>query len=150
MKNDTKIGLLLFVFSVLFLLIIVPNYIEVDSFLASPVEKLIGPRFFATILGVLMAVLSLALIFSALTKKTEDPPKMEFPIKLRVIGVIVISIIYILLMSYVGYFIATFLALAGLFWIFGLRKIYVLLGNSFLFSLSLYLLFGKVLMIVLP
>ncbi len=151
MKRDTKIGLILFVFSVLFLIVIIPNFIEVDTALASPIEKLIGPRFFATFLGVFLTILSLVLIFAPLLKKeVEDAPKMELPVKLRVIGVIVISIFYILLMSFAGYIVATFLALAGLLWLFGVRKIQALVGNAFIFTLSLYIIFGKLLMVLLP
>jgi putative tricarboxylic transport membrane protein len=114
------------------------------------------PKFFPLGLGVLMIILSIALILEELNKKKKEETKetSHFTIdsNLKKIGLTCLfAVLYAAFFDKVGYVISTILFLEGELFLFnGLKNWKVNTMVSVIFSLVIYILFSKLLGVYLP
>jgi len=143
MKSDTKIGLLVFGLSILFLFWIIPNQVP-----ESPTER-ISPSFFPTALMTLMAILAFLLIFTS-RFSTETFSSMPRDGKKRVAAVIVLTSLYLVAMRYLGYVVPSVLTLAFLVRLFGGKRYILVLFVSVITVVAIFVLFGRIFNLMMP
>jgi len=113
------------------------------------------PKFFPLALGIIMLLLSVALLYEELKKKKEETKvKSVFTLdsNLKKIGLTCLfSILYAILFDKLGYVISTVLFLEGELFLFnGFRKWKINTIVALVFSLFIYILFSKLLGVYLP
>lgn len=114
------------------------------------------PKFFPLSLGILMMLLSAALLYDEMNKKKkEDKAKnVSFTLdsNLKKIGLTCLfSILYAILFDKLGYVISTILFLEGELFLFnGFKEWKINTMVVFIFSLFIYILFSKLLGVYLP
>jgi len=114
------------------------------------------PKFFPLTLGILMILLSAALLYNELNKKkkeeTKDTSLFTLDNNLKKIGLTCLfAILYAVLFDKLGYVISTILFLEGELILFnGFKKWKVNTIVAFAFSLIIYILFSKMLGVYLP
>lgn len=113
-----------------------------------------GPDFFPKLILTLMAIAATLLITGGALrlKKESNLPRIQFDRLVigKVILFIVLLITYILLFFMAGFIISTILFLLASQWIFGLRKVGLLVGVSIVLPILLYFIFTMAFKIPLP
>ena len=111
------------------------------------VTKLSG-AFFPEVLFTIIALCGVLLIFSSKKKAVKEAlPSFNF---IKLAEIIVILSVYVAIMDYVGFLVATILFLVAAMLAFGERRPLILGGVSVVGAAVVYLLFTKAFMIVLP
>ena len=113
----------------------------------------VTPRFLPETLALFMLLLSVLLIFNGYGKRNKTDQKYySFAPKetTLVVKSLLILTVYINVLEWVGYLLTTMVALGSLMYMYGQRKIKVLLPVSIGLPVAIYLFFTKVLQIVLP
>lgn len=114
----------------------------------------IGPDFFPRIIAVAMAIASLSLLVQSLTNKTVVETAQPLNLKdagiLRALAFLVLSIVYVSIMDFLGFIIATILCLLIAMYILKLRNIKNMLLVSLGTALGVYFAFASILGIQLP
>ena len=111
----------------------------------------LGPAGYPRAVAVIMLVLGLIMVIS---KLAQGLPKLDWkPDKqatIRVVGTVVISFIYLWLLSHIGFLFLTPFYLFTLMWIFGYQNLKVAALASIGSAVVIYLLFTKAFMVFLP
>ncbi|WML56647.1 tripartite tricarboxylate transporter TctB family protein [Neobacillus sp. PS2-9] len=107
----------------------------------------VGAGFFPAILSGILILLSLILIFSALSKVGHAPEKTEWK---KAVLAMVFTFLYFLFVTYIGYVIATPLFLAGMMWYYQYRKKINLVFWSLFITGIMYFCFDSLLRVPLP
>lgn len=113
-------------------------------------STVVGPGFMPLICGVLLAVCSLIEIFKDIGRGLESSkqsPLVQF--KTLFVGIFVLAT-YLLILPYLGYFVATGLFVACLTFCLGLKKLIPIAGLTFGWLLFVYVVFVKLLGVPLP
>lgn len=149
LRNDVISGLVLLVFALSLHLIIIPA--QVASHGEGPVA--LSPRLFCHITAFLLLVLSLALVISGLRdqRPQQRAGRSEFAYKVSRGGsAILLSVLYILAMEPLGYFVSTTGFMALFLWFSGVRSWKGGLVFLAVILPFIYLLFVKALKVILP
>ncbi len=111
----------------------------------------LGAAFMPWLLTGFLVSLSLLLLFSAIYTKSDDT-KISLPKKdlLGIAGLLLLIVLYIKLMSYLGFVPVTIVFLACLTWAAGSRKVAGIAVFSISTTIIVYLLFQKFFSIQLP
>jgi len=143
-KNiDAIVGLVIFLFCIFFYFIIIPWQIK-EPF---SVEILLPPSYFPKTYTIVLAFLGLGLVIQSLS--SGKLAKVEtVNCQKTVFTSIVLILIYLVLFNFIGYYLATILALIGLMVLYGYRKWRTILLVAFMFTFVVYLLFGLTLKII--
>lgn len=140
-RGEILLSLILLGISVLF-------FRETYDFPESLLPGTAGPAFFPRMILVALAIFAVVLLILTLRKK--ESCCVEFPnLSLSAIS-LVLAILYLLFIPFLGYFIATFLVLVAMMVILKVGKIKKIVGIATGFSVLVYLLFYKLLMVNLP
>jgi putative tricarboxylic transport membrane protein len=108
-----------------------------------------GPGLYPLLLGLVTILLSLFLILPPGTTKKEGNPLHRGTIK-RVAGVYAVMLLYLAILEYVGFLIATFLLVLFLFAVVGRGSVKAAALRAFFVTVFAYLLFDVVLKSQLP
>jgi len=108
----------------------------------------VGPRAWPLILLVLLALCALGLLFSPLQHK-EEKTAADHHLSAKVIGCVVLLLIYAALFETLGFIPSAILLGASLAFLYGARA-WVSLTSGLLLGVGLYLLFDKALDVPLP
>lgn len=114
-----------------------PSFIQYDP----------GPVLYPRILLALMIVLAITVIFKSVSSPAQ---RINLAGGLRVIGLMAMTTGYIYLIGYVGFLIASIPFLIAVPWMIGYRRVGITLVLAFTYSTVVWLLFQKVLYIILP
>jgi hypothetical protein len=149
-KRDVISGAALAIFSALLYLVIIPA--EVEHSEAGPLA--LSPRLFCDIIAILLLILSVSLLLIGLRAKPEDeeladPEAKGHPLVRGGIAVAV-SALYVVLITYMGYFSSTILVMIFFLRFFGAQSWKN--GLLFLFVIIpfIYVLFVIALKVVVP
>lgn len=113
----------------------------------------IGPDFFPRIIAGALALASIALLVQALTGKSSEeaaPIKLTDPGIIRAIAFLVLATVYVSIMDFLGFIIATVICLLTAMYLLKLRNIKNMLLVSLATSLGVYFAFSTILGIQLP
>lgn len=95
-----------------------------------------------------LVILSIALFLTNKKPNESDKPSIEnIPLVLLILFV---SIIYITLVNFLGYYISSFIYIVSVMLVFKIKKIKLLLGVSLIFILTIYIGFTLLLNIPIP
>lgn len=155
-RTDFIIGVFLLSVFILIYLFIIPNYCRGTS---NGVVALSQP-FFIYVISILMILMSLIFIFSSLfilgksntqekTQKVSDD-KMDTVDILRVIGTALISIFYIYIIDYLGFYIGSAFIMFVFMIYFGYRKLKFIIFSIFTILFFIYLVLNEALRVFLP
>ena len=147
-NKDVISGLVLTVFAALLYLVIIPNQVEYNE--GGPIA--LSPRLFCQITAILLLVLSASLVVIGLRAKPEegaDPATKGHPFVRGSIAVAV-SALYVVLITYLGYFSSTILVMLFFLRFFGSKSWKV--GLLFIFAIVpfIYVLFVIALKVIVP
>lgn len=146
-KAEQFTGVLLGLFSVLLYIVLIPWQI------ADVKSAGVTPRFLPEALAVLLLVLSVCLFVNGYGKRNIAVQKnYSFAPKetALVIKSLLILSAYIIFLEVVGYLLTTIAALGLLMYMYGQRRVKILLPVTIGLPVAIYLFFTKVLQIVLP
>lgn len=150
MNRDVIAGAALAVFSALLYLVIIPNQVEYNQ--AGPLA--LSPRLFCQITAVLLLILSASLVVIGLRSKPQEETDADSDDKGNplVRGTIAIagSALYVVLISYLGYFSSTILIMLVFLRFFGAKSWKTGLLFVFVIIPFIYALFVIALKVVLP
>ena len=114
----------------------------------------IGPDFFPRIIAVAMAIASLFLLVQALTNKTPEEAVQTLNLKdagiLRALAFLILAVVYVSVMDFLGFIIATIICLLVAMYILKLRNLKNMLLVSLGTALGVYFAFASILGIQLP
>lgn len=146
MKADLVAGIIGFIISVV-------TWHVSGSFPAFEVQNA-GPSFFPRVLSILLALLSVAIIYEGLKNKEEVSYKMSKTEWIKFLSIIILLVVYYFTMNIIGYFTTTFvLSFVIALIIFGSihKKILIYCTvNSGIICLTIYLVFRMMLKAPLP
>ena len=110
-----------------------------------------SPYLFPVLIAVFLIILSTALFLEGKKNMVSEDAKLKrsLPGK-RVFAVIALSLIYYAAIPFIGFVISTILFLTAFFIFLGERRWPVILAVSMGVALSVYLVFGKILGVMLP
>lgn len=143
MRNkDVIAGTLLLLFGVIVLLMIPSQIEEVNS-------VAVGPRGFPYFCAILLIICSAALClkgyFDGKKENSKDAPENEKKTSLPAFGFYLTTVVYAVVMHYIGYLISSFIFLPIMLYMLGVRKkllylilIPIVLGVYFLFQSYLH------------
>lgn len=149
LRNEVVSGFLLLVFAIAMHLYIIPN--QVEYMREGPIA--LCPSLFCHITAFLLLILSCSLIASGLRKGKVDAPLDLARMKNNVVrgGIaLILSALYIMAISFLGYFVSTIFFMVIFLWFAGVRSwkggiVFMIVIIPFI-----YLLFVKALQVVLP
>ena len=111
----------------------------------------IGPSGFPKFISVVLGILGLAQTVTALSCGEEKPKfDMDKRAAALFIAAVAMSVVYVMLVTQVGFIIMTPLLLIGLMVLFGERNIVKMLIIAVITTICIWLLFTKVFLIFLP
>ena len=149
LRKDSISGLVLLAFALSLHFFIIPA--QVESMNDGPIA--LSPRLFCHIIAFLLLILSAGLIVSSVMDKSPlikaDRAQMAY-IFSRGGAAVLLSVLYILAMEFLGYFVSTVVFMALFLWFSGVRS---WKGGIFFLAVILpfiYLLFVKALKVLLP
>lgn len=160
-KSNIVIGIILLALSAFY-------YLSTRGFPPPTVTENLGAGFFPKLLSMLLAFLAIMLILGSLFSQStsgqegekatisggerleEDSFATEGISYKFLLGTIGVSILYVILLPVIGYVIVTPLFLIAMIRLLGKKKWLHNIAISILLTVSLYLLFGKMLGVVLP
>lgn len=150
-NKDTVSGIFFAGFALILLFVLIP--LQVDPSEGGPVA--LSPRLFCHVIGVLLLLLSLALCISSYRKSAqENNPAAEAFIDTdalkRGLVTVVFSVLYVSVMSWLGYFFSSVLTMLFFLWFFGARKWQGVLVFLIVILPFIYVLFVLALKVMLP
>jgi len=96
-------------------------------------------------------LLSITLLIQAIISKSElQRPENVITPNIRIIFALILSIIYMIILPILGFLIANLILVSGLMYLYGERRIFNILINSFVISTVIFYLFREVFQILLP
>lgn len=109
----------------------------------------LGPAFFPRLLAGVLAVLAVMLIMRALSGRSDPtpPPAMRLGVFL---GTLALMIVYALALPRAGFLVATPVLLAAVIWLLGLRRWSTVAGTAVGVTATLYIVFARMLKVLLP
>lgn len=111
----------------------------------------LGAAFLPKLYSILLIIFGVILITKKLVKSNTNPENQEGEFKgFYGLSSMVIVLIYVLLLPYIGFYIATILVMLTLLYFLKVRKILVLLSVSVGVTLFVFILFEKLLKVPLP
>ena len=105
-----------------------------------------GPAYAPVGLSAIGVVLSIGIIVQSLKSKDDS----RFDLSPRLIWCVVIIVVYVTSISVVGYYIPSFLYLASMIWILGLKRPLVTGAVALGFPAAIYLIFNTALNLPMP
>lgn len=151
-----KLGIFFFLFSLFFLVVLVPKIgADYQAF------ELLGEdfntddaKFFPYMIGVILLLLSILIILQGLIQKAKDqtiyPEGVDWG-KVKDVGILLaISLAYIILLEPLGFFIITPIALIVCLWFFGMRRWLSMIAIPILVTLFIFVCFEVLMSIQLP
>ena len=141
-RADLLIGIALLAFAALYY----QQTYEIVRGLAS--DKL-GPTFFPRLLAGALGAAALALIWRALSNRSDPEPLRPVRVGLFA-GTLALTLVYVLLLPSLGYPIATALFLAAMIATLGYTRLVGLVGTSVGVTAVLYLVFVRALHVLVP
>lgn len=144
-QGDLIMGIIFLIFSAAF-------YYFSYHFAGYEIEKVpydVGPAFMPRLLLGALALEAVALILSAVSKKT-DVVSMNRIFQLKPMVMLASFVVYIYLTTFFGYIIATMAFMLLAFFLLGIRGIWTLVLVPPLITFTTYFLFGSILGIYLP
>jgi len=152
MTQNGRIGLLLIIFGILLYFLLIPQFVEEYAGIHGAKSGRYFP-YFLSYITVLCGGIMLA--FDIVEKKVAvTDPKTAKGIDLSSLSnaaiIVVLSVVYIFMITKVGYIISTMLALPVTMWLFGYRKVKTVIILSVLSPLVIYLIFAKMMAVPLP
>jgi hypothetical protein len=150
-NSDTFIGLGLAFGGIVLLILEYRTKVKKDFFGALD-EKIFSEKLFPTLTLGFLIIMGTALALISIRAEGRDREKISVYIERTrsVWLVILLSIVYCFLLYLLGYLLSTVVILAALLRVFGLKKPLHIILPSVLIPLGLYLVFGKVLLLMLP
>lgn len=148
LNQDVISGAGLALFAALLYLVIIPNQVEYSG--TGPLA--LSPRLFCQITAVLLLILSLSLLVIGLRAKPEEEEKAEATGHPLVRGAIAVALsaLYVVLITYLGYFSSTILVMLFFLRFFGSKSWKAELLFLFIVIPFIYVLFVIALKVVLP
>lgn len=156
--RDFVIGILFVLFSIVLLTIIIPTQIE-DVEGLGQVSARFFPNVISSILGVLGAIIAvfnyrgLSQLISNINDGENDLMQFlkDFWQQYKfVIFFLLMGLMYFYIIEILGYIVSTILFLVSALWIFGERKIYLILGLSVPITIAVFYVFVNLLSVRLP
>jgi hypothetical protein len=150
-KQDVIIGTILaFASGIIYLLI---RSSELHS--VSQGEVGLSPAFFPELAFILIFLLSCLLTilsyFKSDARQPSETAKKFDLIQMKQVGTIfLVLILYVILINFIGYYIASFATLLTLFWIFRVKSWYTILPVSILLMVMVFFFFEMGLKVLLP
>ena len=138
--------------SSLVLLLFCVGYAYLTSNLAPrAIENTTQPSFFPWGIVICLSLLSITLLIQAIISKSElQRPENVITPNIRIIFALILSIIYMIILPILGFLIANLILVSGLMYLYGERRIFNILINSFVISTVIFYLFREVFQILLP
>ena len=150
------LGVFLFVFSLTFVLLLVPKIgADVQTFVILDEDyNTDKAKLFPFIIGAFLLIISIIIIIKEFIIKakvpTNDSPKINLQKVKDVSTLIIISLIYIILLEPIGFFIMTPICLVIYSWVFGSRKWFGFIVLPILITVFVYLCFELLMKVQLP
>ena len=114
----------------------------------------IGPDFFPRIIAVAMAIASLFLLVQTLTNKTPEEAVQTLNLKdagiLRALAFLILAVVYVSVMDFLGFIIATIICLLVAMYILKLRNLKNMVLVSLGTAMGVYFAFASILGVPLP
>lgn len=146
-RAEQLTGVILGLFSTLLYFVLIPWQI------ADVKAAGLSPRFLPEALAVLMLILSVSLFLNGYGKR-NNPGQKYYSFAAKETALVVKSLLvlsaYIVLLEVAGYLLTTIVALGLLMYLYGQRRVKILLPVTIGLPVAIYLFFTKVLQIVLP
>ena len=102
----------------------------------------VGPKTYPLILGIVLALLSLRLLYESFKKQAETEQKEKSQLDYKNFGIILISaILYVFLLELIGFVISTFLFLLVAFQVMERGKMIASIIISAVFSIGVYMMY---------
>ncbi len=148
--KEIKLGIFMVAFSLLLLLWLIPSKVEVFA-LGTFAAGELGPRSFPYLMAVAIGLLGIGVLYTA-NRKPPDSREAAIPkdALLRVIGVLACSGLYLWLITLFGYMLPTFLATIAFMYLFGERRVWLMILIALVTAVLLFLIFGKVFHMLMP
>jgi hypothetical protein len=152
MAQNGRIGLLLIIFGLLLYFLLIPQFVEQYA----GIHGAKSGRYFPYVLSFLTVLCgSIMLAFDLVEKKVAGKaPKAAPGLDLFSIqsaaGIVVLSLVYVFMISRVGYLLSTMIVLPVAMWMFGYRKVKTIVIVSVVSPLVIYLIFVKMMAVPLP
>jgi hypothetical protein len=148
--KEIKLGVFMIAFSLALLLWLIPSKVEVFA-LGTFAPGELGPRSFPYLMACAIGLLGIALMVTAWRKPAgPEEPLVAMDALIRVLAVLVCSGLYLWLITLFGYMLPTFAATLALMYLFGERRIWLMIIISLVVAVSLFFVFGKVFHMLMP
>lgn len=141
-KVDFFVGLALIILSV-------ATWITANRF-PSVGDTDVGAGFFPQLIASVLLLLSLVMIALSFRRQADDQPEEGFTSWKKTFLGFVLTFVYLALVYFCGFYIATPIFLFGFIWLFGYRKTIPAVAVVVIVTLFIYLVFEKVLQVPLP
>ena len=149
-KIDALIGFIVIVLSSLILFVLIPT---ISHDILQTGRRSVSPKFFPTVITIAMMAFGFILTIASYLAPSvgkESVLKIGKKELLRVFLVTFTGLFYVLLMYYLGYLIPNILILGFLLWFYGENRWAVIIPLTVGISLTMFYLFGRVLMLMMP
>lgn len=100
-----------------------------------------GPGFYPTILGILLIILAILLVLNSFLKQSSQKTNFWSKEARRVYFTFGLTVIYSILMYYVGFYLATVLFLVTTMLFMGVKKKWLVVVMTFLITLFIFIVF---------
>jgi len=151
-SKDLQIGLFMIGFSLVLIFWLIPSQVELFS-LGGSSEPWLDARSFPYLIAICISLLGTALSITALFA-ANAPGNPGEPVTvagwMRVIGVFVITAVYVWLVYLVGYTVPTIAATLALMWLFGEHRWLLAAAISVITAVGLNTIFGNVFHLMMP
>ena len=109
----------------------------------------LGPAFFPRVLAVLLTLLALVLIVRAASDRSDPSP--QSPVRTgRLVAVLALTVGWAILLPELGFLVVTPFLMAAVIWVLGLHRWRPIVGVALGATLVLYLVFVRILNVLLP
>lgn len=139
--RDIGLGIFLILFSVI-------GLISTSTINVRMTASKVSPKAYPTILFIALIVCALFLIVQGIRRR-EKSPYPTFNLK-RILPLVGLLLFYAFFLKLIGFIATTLIFLVGAMLLLGERRPIVIIAVSLVFSVGLYFLFTKLLMIALP
>lgn len=139
--SDIGLGIVLILFSIM-------GLASVTTINARLAMSKVGPKTYPTILFILLIACGLALIIQGI-RRAEKTPMPSFNMK-RILPLAGLLLFYAFALDAIGFIASTIIFLVGAMLLLGERRPVPIIAVSFVFSVGVFYVFTKFLMIALP
>jgi hypothetical protein len=139
-SQNVVVALIVLCFGLALLFVLIPYGIAESPY--GEVDERVGPEYFPKVIAIGITAGGILLLISAMTGR--EPSDVDATLPPRVIQGTALTVIYFVLFLLVGYRAATVLSLAGFFWVFGERRVALIVVVSVVLPLGLAWLFDGV------